>query len=396
MPSHVDDKDHKMMQKMAMWVATASVLQISESLLPYPIPGLRFGFANIISLIILLQHGFKMALWVTLLRTLTSAFILGTFLSPGFILSFTSGLASMLVTGVLFYISCRYKVIKISPIGLSIAGAFTHNLTQICLAYLFLIRHSGIFFLIPWLSIGSVFMGAFSGVIAAHVINQLNQKTDVTIKSAYIKEPDFKTTVYVYGDSLIHRIYPQYKLLMVLGVTLLSTFIETFTCYLVLLIFFLGLLFVAKLPFFKTLSVIRKLSIIILSAFFISCYLNPGTTILFYIGNVGMHQEAIFLGGISSLRILILALYTSILAQTTHEKDLIDGINCLLLPLQKIGLNTSRFSQCLSLSLVALQSIWVELRVVIKTLLKGKKKNMKTMKGVVILLFVYVFTIREE
>ena len=158
--------------KIPIFIASASILQISESLLPHPIPGLRFGLANIVSLIILLQYGLKPALTVTLLRTVVSSFFMGTFLSPGFILSFVAGCASISAAGTLCLISDRFHFFRISPIGLSIAGAFIHNMVQIYLAYLMLIKHPGIFFLVPWLSFGSIIIGGFSGFIASGIIKQ--------------------------------------------------------------------------------------------------------------------------------------------------------------------------------------------------------------------------------
>ena len=77
----------------ALFVALACVLQISESLIPLPIPGLRLGLANILTLTALVMLGFRAALEITLMRTILSSFITGTFMSPGFILSFSGFLS---------------------------------------------------------------------------------------------------------------------------------------------------------------------------------------------------------------------------------------------------------------------------------------------------------------
>ena len=80
-------KDHKL-NRIALLVAFACVLQIAESLIPHPIPGLRLGLANILTLTAMVTLGFGYALEVAILRTILSAFIMGTFMSPTFILKF--------------------------------------------------------------------------------------------------------------------------------------------------------------------------------------------------------------------------------------------------------------------------------------------------------------------
>ena len=86
-------------RRLALLVAVACVLQIAESLLPHPIPGLRLGLANTLTLIALVSFGFRHALQITILRTILSSFIIGTFMAPGFILSFSAGIVSTLVMG---------------------------------------------------------------------------------------------------------------------------------------------------------------------------------------------------------------------------------------------------------------------------------------------------------
>ena len=198
--------------KIHIFIAAASILQISESLLPHPIPGLRFGLANIVSLIVLIQYGFKSALTVTLLRTVVGSFILGTFLSPGFILSFAAGFASISIAGTLSMVSARSRFLKISPIGLSIAGAFIHNMVQIYLAYLMLFNHPGIFFLVPWLAFGSVILGGFSGFITSGIIKRLELKTKA-ISVAIHPEPAYQNNIYRPQNSWLHKCFPEIKIL---------------------------------------------------------------------------------------------------------------------------------------------------------------------------------------
>ena len=100
------DSINQNIYQVALLVALACVLQISESLIPHPIPGLRLGLANMITLTALVVLGFKYALEIAILRTILSSFILGTFMSPGFFLSFAGAIISTLVMGFFFWLSC--------------------------------------------------------------------------------------------------------------------------------------------------------------------------------------------------------------------------------------------------------------------------------------------------
>ena len=158
-------KDNKI-YKIALLVALACVLQIAESLIPHPIPGLRLGLANMLTLTAMVVLGFRYALEVAVLRTILSAFIMGTFMSPTFILSFAGAVTSTLIMGFFYWLSGVHRRFRFSIIGLSIIGAFCHNLVQLYLAYLLLVKHEGIFVFFPWLSIGAVATGWVVGVVA--------------------------------------------------------------------------------------------------------------------------------------------------------------------------------------------------------------------------------------
>jgi len=64
--------------RLAMLVACASVLQVAESLLPHPLPGVRLGLANIIAVMTMVCIGPGSAIQLAVLRTLVSSMVLGT------------------------------------------------------------------------------------------------------------------------------------------------------------------------------------------------------------------------------------------------------------------------------------------------------------------------------
>jgi energy-coupling factor transporter transmembrane protein EcfT len=264
-------------------------------------------------------------------------------------------------------------------------------MVQIYLAYLMLFNHPGIFFLIPWLAFGSVILGGFSGFITSGIIKQLSLNT----KAIYIAirpEPAYKNNIYQHTNSWLHKCSPEIKILFVLIITAVTVLFENLILYGLLATAILILIPKAKLQYNTTFHVLRKLWVVILSAFILPLYFNPGSRVLIKTELISIHQEALIAGCIFSARIIILALLSSIVAQTTHTKAFTKGIRTFIKPLDRMGANSSYIAQTISLSLMALPEVWHEIRSVIASLLKGKNRDLKTLKTAVTELFVYLFS----
>ena len=87
------EDDHR----IAKLAAIAIVLHMVEAVIPSPLPGVKPGIANIVTLYVLYQYGFATAAWVSILRVFASSLLLGQFLSPTFILSLSGALCSLTV-----------------------------------------------------------------------------------------------------------------------------------------------------------------------------------------------------------------------------------------------------------------------------------------------------------
>ena len=72
---------------------------IVESFLPRPVPFMKFGLANIITIIAVLKYGTITGLKVNILRAGAVSLFLGTMATPAFILSLSGGIISALVMG---------------------------------------------------------------------------------------------------------------------------------------------------------------------------------------------------------------------------------------------------------------------------------------------------------
>lgn len=143
--------------------AYAIGLHSIDNMLPTPLPWLRLGISNIISLLTLLLYGFKPALTVTLIRIIVSSIISGTFLGPAFVLSFGAGLISVSSMGFFF----NFLPNLFSPTGISIIGALFHNITQLILAYFIFIHNIEVLMLIsPIIILLGTLTGTLNGIIS--------------------------------------------------------------------------------------------------------------------------------------------------------------------------------------------------------------------------------------
>ncbi len=152
---------HKVVQ-IALLVAVASILFSVESLIQNPIPWMRLGLANIMTLLALRWWGMREAFTVVVMRILLGSFLTGKFLQPVFILSLAGGVTATVAMGE----AMIYEKRLFSLIGISIIGALSKNLTQLLIAYFIYIRQVNIFNLVPLFLFSSLFTGLIIGFLA--------------------------------------------------------------------------------------------------------------------------------------------------------------------------------------------------------------------------------------
>ncbi len=153
-------------RRVAMLAAMAISLSLAEALIPSPLPGVKPGLANIVVLLVLLQHGLRTAIWVSALRVLAGSLLLGNFLTPGFWLSVAGASISLLVLSLARSLPTRV----FGPVSLSVLAAFGHIGGQLALAWAWLLPSSSIGYLLPVFSAAALVFGTVNGVIVARLI----------------------------------------------------------------------------------------------------------------------------------------------------------------------------------------------------------------------------------
>ena len=162
-------KETRKVVLLSLLVALAIVLRGFEGLIPNPLPWVRIGLANIMTLLAILLFGLKAGLLLTVLRVCIASLMFGTFLSPSFFISLLAGMTSTLIMGAAYHFLRPW----VSPVGISVLGGFTHNLAQLCVAYLLIVRHTEIFYLFPVLSLIGILAGLFNGWVVVSLYEHL-------------------------------------------------------------------------------------------------------------------------------------------------------------------------------------------------------------------------------
>jgi len=153
---------------IAKLTALAIGLHMIEAVIPSPLPGVKPGIANIVTLFVLYEYGFATAAWVSLLRVFASSLLLGQFLSPTFVLSLSGAVLSLAALFLAQHLPKKY----FSAISLSILAAFAHIAGQLLVVRFWLIPHTGIVYLIPIFAVAALVFGVVNGLITNQLISK--------------------------------------------------------------------------------------------------------------------------------------------------------------------------------------------------------------------------------
>lgn len=145
---------------LALFTTLSLAIFAIESAIPplMPIPGIKLGLANIVTLILLRHFTARDAAFVLVSRILLSALLFGQALS--LIYSLIGGLCSLLVMALVM------KVLQKKLVFLTGAmGGLTHNLGQLAVAFA-ITRTKGVVAYLPFLILSGILTGLFTGFCA--------------------------------------------------------------------------------------------------------------------------------------------------------------------------------------------------------------------------------------
>lgn len=150
----------KKLTLLAMFTTIALIIFTIESAIPpiIPIPGIKLGLSNIITLVLLRNYSAKDTLLVVFMRILLSTFFFGQALS--LLYSLAGGLLCFIV---MYGINQLLRGHFVFLTGA--AGGLFHNLGQLIAAW-FITKTDGVLVYLPFLVISGILTGLFTGLCA--------------------------------------------------------------------------------------------------------------------------------------------------------------------------------------------------------------------------------------
>ena len=162
----------KRMTELAMLTATALIIFIIELQIPnpIPIPGVKLGLANIITVYAVYHYRAGEVLLLVFVRIFLGALFSGYFST---ILYSFAGSALCLLGMLLLEKVIDEKYLWLS----SVFGAVLHNLGQITVAFL-ITATPGVFVYVPFLLVSGCLSGAFTGACAQLILHRIPGKEE--------------------------------------------------------------------------------------------------------------------------------------------------------------------------------------------------------------------------
>lgn len=156
---------------------------------------------------------------------------------------------------------------------------------------------------------------------------------------------------YFPGKTIIHRLDPRTKILMVV-VYIVALFLAVkYASYGLMLAFLVSVMILSRISPKRLLSGMKPLVIIILLTGILNVFYTRGEHLLVHWRFIRIYREGLINAGYMILRIIMLISGTFLLTYTTSPIELTDGLECLLSPLKKLHVPVHELSMMMCIAL---------------------------------------------
>ncbi len=155
---------------------------------------------------------------------------------------------------------------------------------------------------------------------------------------------------YFPGTSLIHKLDPRIKIIIIALFIASLFFVTSFIPYIFIVAFIGFVIYVARLPLKFIIKGLKPLVFIILITFIINLFLTKGE-VLVELGPLTITKEGLRQSVFMALRLIFLITGTSLLTLTTSPIALTDGIERLLSPFKRVGLPAHELAMMMTIAL---------------------------------------------
>ena len=157
---------------------------------------------------------------------------------------------------------------------------------------------------------------------------------------------------YFPGNSILHRLDPRMKILLMLAFVILVFFAVDLPSFLYLSILVVVMTALSRISLKVILQGLKPVVFISVFTAVINLFWTTGTEPLFTLGFISVYPEGVWRALFMIIRILSLVMGTSILlTYTTSPMDLTDALESLLSPLKRLRVPVHEFAMMMSLAL---------------------------------------------
>jgi energy-coupling factor transport system permease protein len=209
---------------------------------------------------------------------------------------------------------------------------------------------------------------------------------------------------YVPADSLIHRMDPRSKLILVFMFVCIIFIANNGTTYALIAAYTLIMMALSRIPVRFLYAGLKPVLWLVMFTLFLHVFLTQEGPLLFEFGPLKVYEEGIRQGFFISMRFFFLILITSLLTLTTTPIEITDGLETLLNPLKKVRFPVHEMALMMSISLRFIPTLMQETDKIMKAqIARGVeftsgpvKDRMKAIVPLLIPLFVNSFKRAEE
>lgn len=156
---------------------------------------------------------------------------------------------------------------------------------------------------------------------------------------------------YVPGNSVIHRLDPRMKMILIFLFVIIVFFANNWQSYATLTIFAFSAMFLTKIPLRFVLKGLFPVWILIIFTFLLHLIVTKDGQVLAEIFSFKIYTGGVAQGFAISLRFFLLIFVTSLLTLTTTPIEITDAIETLLGPLKKLKFPVHELALMMSISL---------------------------------------------
>jgi energy-coupling factor transport system permease protein len=156
---------------------------------------------------------------------------------------------------------------------------------------------------------------------------------------------------YVPGTSIVHRMDPRSKLIMVFFYVFIVFLANNVETYAILMAFSFSLILLSRIPLSFIIRGLKPIFWVILFTFLLHLLMTKEGELLYRLGWLEIYEQGVKQGIFISLRFLSLIIVTTLLTLTTTPIEVTDGVESLLSPLKKFNMPIHELALMMSISL---------------------------------------------